>query len=236
MIHRTKEADIHYLRIGSGPPLVLLHGNGEDHRVFLELADALKATYTLYPIDSRNHGSSTSTGDYTYANCARDVIGLLDALALKNAFLLGFSDGGIIGLMVAIERPRLLSGLIVAGANLNPKGLKKSCRQAIQRDYDAYRRSSDLLMLREPDIKKEDLKRIGIPTLVLAGENDLVHRAHTQSIARHIPKSELLILKDHDHYDYILHSSRLEHVIRRFIIQTVRSKSTETTDRDERDV
>lgn len=236
MFYKRDDTHIHYLVTGSGPPLVLLHGNGEDHRIFLELTETLKASYTLYLIDSRNHGLSTGNGSYTYFACAEDMIGLFDSLRLKHAFLLGFSDGGIIGLMIALKRPRLLSGLIVAGANLNPQGLKKSCRQAIRRDYDTDHRSSDLLMLSEPDIKKEELMRISTPTLVLAGEHDVVHRAHTHSIARHIPKSELLILAGHDHYDYIRNTSRLEHVVRAFITNSRESEGTETTEDDENDV
>jgi pimeloyl-ACP methyl ester carboxylesterase len=236
MIYQRDDARIYYLEIGSGPPLVFLHGNGEDHRIFMELAATLKDSFTLYLIDSRNHGSSISASAYSYFACAEDMIGLLDSLGLQNTFLFGFSDGGIIGLMIAIERPRLLSGLIIAGANLNPQGLKKSCRQAINRDYDAYHRSSDLLMLKEPNIKKEELMTISIPTLVLAGEHDVVHRAHTYSIARHLPHSKLLILKDCDHANYICHTSRLDDVIRTFIADNTKSKGSKTSNDDKNDV
>lgn len=217
MIFKGQNAKIHYVRIGSGPPLVFLHGNGEDHRIFLVLANALKHDFTLYLVDSRHHGSSISSGAYTYDSCAEDMIELIGSLGLERPSLFGFSDGAIIGLLVAMKKPGLLSKLIVAGANLNPQGLKPTCLKAIKKDYETYARPSDLLMLTEPEITKEELKGIRSKTLVLAGEHDLVHRGHTYSIASAIPNSRLIILADHDHYDYVIRSVRLKDIIRDFL-------------------
>ena len=90
---------LYYEIIGSGRPLVMLHGNGEDHTIFQEAADVLSRQFACYLIDTRDHGKSTPVKELHYTDMAEDVLAFLEEKDLKDAVLYGFSDGGIIGLL-----------------------------------------------------------------------------------------------------------------------------------------
>src|SRR5699024_4874913 len=119
-VNNTK---LYYEIIGKGDPLILLHGNGEDHHIFDSEVTILKDYFTCYCIDSRGHGQSMPIEKYDYQDMANDLIAFITQLNLHKVTLYGFSDGGIIGLLIA-SQTNLLSRLIISGANCNPHGLK----------------------------------------------------------------------------------------------------------------
>ena len=125
MILAVGAVELFYEKQGKGRPLILLHGNGEDHHIFDESVDALAKEWTVYRPDSRGHGQSSPVREFHYQDMAEDIISMIEELQLVRPCLYGFSDGGITGLLIAAQRPDLLSGLIISGANLNPKGLKR---------------------------------------------------------------------------------------------------------------
>ena len=170
----VNDVSLYYEVIGSGQPLIMLHGNGEDHTIFDKAAAILSEHFTCYLLDSRGHGQSSPVENLSYQAMADDVIAFIDALGIQKPILYGFSDGGILGLMVAMKRPDLLSRLIISGANLNPKGVKSSLYVMLKVITFFKKDPKLLLMLREPQIKPEDLKAITVPTLVLGGSKDLI--------------------------------------------------------------
>jgi pimeloyl-ACP methyl ester carboxylesterase len=210
---------LYYEVQGRGRPLILLHGNGEDHTIFEELTACLAGEYRVYAVDSRDHGRSSRMARISYGIMASDVTALIETLQLQGAVLYGFSDGGIVGLLVAAERPELLSGLIVSGANLDPGGLKPSFLWRMRLEYLLKRDRKTGMMLREPDISPEKLKRIKIPVLVTAGEKDLIREEHTRMIAANIPGSSLKIFPGETHGSYVVHSGRMAPVIRGFLTE-----------------
>ena len=121
---KVNDIVLNYDVVGSGYPIILLHGNGENYTIFNKLIDKLKEDYTVYAVDSRCHGESDDTEEVSYNLMAEDIIAFIKELNIENPMLYGFSDGGIVGLLVAIKEPELLSKLIVSGVNINPKGLK----------------------------------------------------------------------------------------------------------------
>ena len=207
---------LYYEVMGTGAPLIMLHGNGEDHRIFGPAAAALSRHYQVYTVDSRCHGESDETEELSYELMAGDLIGFIRALSLEKPIFYGFSDGGIIGLLIAIKEPELLGELIVSGANVNPDGLCPSERKLI---HEAALSGDRLcqLMDREPDISPEELKKIAVPTVVLAGELDLILRSHTQLIADSIPGSRLEFLPGEDHSSYIAYSEKLAPILEKYL-------------------
>lgn len=109
--------DLWYEKAGSGPAVVLLHGNTESSKIFGVLTEQLKHRFTVYAIDSRCHGKSTKTDEISYELMADDVAAFIEELRLEQPVLYGFSDGGIIGLILASKHPALLGKLMVSGAN-----------------------------------------------------------------------------------------------------------------------
>lgn len=116
--------EIYYEKCGSGKPLILLHGNKEDHTIFNKLINALMDRFTIYALDSRGHGKSGITDEFHYSDMADDVLNLIDELKLDKPCFYGFSDGGIIGLLCCIKRPDAFEKMIISGANITTKGLK----------------------------------------------------------------------------------------------------------------
>ena len=208
---------IYYEKSGQGDPILLLHGNGGSHGEFDVLTADLELDYTVYAMDSRGQGLSARPAEFHYQDMADDVVRLIQTLEIRKPAIYGFSDGGIIGLLVASQHPDLISKLMISGANLSPRGVRRLVRYQIKRLARKTQDPLQTLMLQEPHITEEDLARISCPTLVLAGSMDVILPRETRRIADGIPNSELLILPRETHSSYVLHSPKLGPILRKFL-------------------
>ncbi|RHQ15433.1 alpha/beta hydrolase [Clostridium sp. AM48-13] len=121
---------------GSGQPMVLLHGNGEDSSYFVNQISFFESKYLVIAVDTRGHGRSPrGCGTFTLERFADDLKGFLDRRGLRRIILLGFSDGGNIALIFALKYPGYVDRLILNGANLNPFGMKPSVLADVAREY-----------------------------------------------------------------------------------------------------
>lgn len=209
MFFQTDSAKLFYETAGYGQPLLLLHGNGEDSRIFDKIIEPLSQKYQVFALDSRDHGRSEATGALSYENMARDVLSFCKGLNLSDVTLYGFSDGGIVALLAASQEPALFSRLVVSGANIRPDGLQFWFRAACRVGYFFSRKPRVKMMLEEPNITAGQLKKITACTLVLAGERDIIRKQHTLEIAAAIPGSELILIKGENHASYVIHSRKL---------------------------
>lgn len=205
-------------KTGAGSPIILLHGSGEDHGIFDTVVPSLAEHFTVYAVDSRGHGRSTPAEHYDYRQMAGDIYNLIQVLHLEKPAVLGFSDGGILGLLLAIDHPDLLDRLVVCGANANPQGLSVAVRTAIKANWMLTRDGKQELMLTQPCISREELESIRVPVLVLAGERDMVRPAHTRAIAQAIPGARLLVLPGQSHASYVVHSDLLYPAVQGFLL------------------
>ncbi len=196
---------------GKGPAMVLLHGNGEDHRIFSRAADYLGQKFTLYMIDSRGHGESSPVSEYHYEDMADDLAEFIRKLKLDRPIVLGFSDGGIVGLIYASEHPEGLSHLFACGANTRPEALKglSMALLRMKRHPDAKER----MMLSEPHLTDEMLSSITAPVTVVAGSRDCVDRKDTYRIASAVQDGKAVIMSRADHSSYIVGSTRIVDVV-----------------------
>lgn len=197
-----------FIEKGHGEALILLHGNGENCDYFQGQIDEFSHYYHIYAIDTRGHGK-TPRGDapFTIRQFADDLLGFMDAHKIKKAHLLGFSDGGNIAMIFALKYSDRVGRLILNGANLNAKGVKRSVQIPIEIGYRiAYlfagiskkaRQNAEMLglMVNDPNVSPEELTGIRSKTLVIAGTNDMIKDNHTRLIARSIPGSRLVIIK-----------------------------------------
>ena len=198
---------LNYEVTGSGRPLILLHGNGEDHKIFDEAVSQLKSQFTCYAVDSRDHGDSSPCPELHYQDMADDMIAFMDQLDLRNVLFFGFSDGGIIGLLCAMKTDRITT-LVAAGANATPDGVKPMLKRFMKLISRFTLDSKIRLMLNEPHITENDLRSIKAKTLVLAGEKDVVTDHETKFIAANIPGATLRFVKGEGHGSYIVHSTK----------------------------
>lgn len=193
------EIRLHYEEQGSGKPLILLHGNGEDGSYFTEQVRYFSDRYRVIAVDTRGHGKSPrGEAAFTIRQFAEDLHDFMEKLGIKKAHILGFSDGGNIALVFAIRYPRMVDGLILNGANLELDGLEPEVQKEILDAYakvqpfaaknpDAKREAELLeLMINDPNIPIRELERVKARTLVIAGTEDMIKREHTEVIGSRI--------------------------------------------------
>ena len=206
------DISLHYLEKGQGKPLILLHGNGEDNSYFVYQVAYFSRFYRVMAIDTRGHGQSPrGTAPFSIQQFAEDLRGFLDQHDIPKAHILGFSDGGNIALTFALHNPERVDRLILNGANLFPAGVKSTVQLPIVLGYHTAslfaKRSPKAkenaallgLMVKEPNIRPEELNGLTVPTLVIAGTKDMIRESHTRLIARSLPNARLVLLPG-DHF------------------------------------
>ena len=206
------DIQLHYTIAGQGFPLVMLHGNGEDHTYFKHQMAPFSERYQVIALDTRGHGQSPrGTAPFTLEQFAEDLKGFLDSREISRCHLLGFSDGANIALLFALKYPDYVEKLVLNGADLSPSGVKLSTQapivlgwgllQVIRRLDKRAQPKWELLdlMTTQPHIKPERLSALTMPVLVIAGDRDMIRERHTWLIARSIPNSRLSILPG-DHF------------------------------------
>lgn len=193
---------LHYIEKGTGFPLILLHGNGEDLTYFEHQIEYFSKSRRVIAIDTRGHGQSPrGSKPFTILQFAEDLLHFMDDLEIEMADLLGFSDGGNIALTFALQHQNRTRSLILNGANLSPRGVKFSVQAPIVLGYYTAKLlggkdKAELLglMVKEPHISPNELHSILVPTLVIAGNHDMIKEEHTKIIASSLPNATLSIL------------------------------------------
>lgn len=210
---------LHYEKVGMGPALLLLHGNGESHRSFDEIAPALAEQFTVYGVDSRGQGASSHQGEpVTYEQMTEDIDLFIQALQLNDVSIMGHSDGAIIALMLGIQKKEYLSHLILLSINLNTSDLTQETKDLINDLYEESGHSPMVeLMLHEPNIPHEDLLQVEVPTLVVAGDNDIMDVDEYARIARLLPVSHLYTVPGTNHMNFLIGTDRIATEVIRFL-------------------
>ncbi|MEG0313980.1 MAG: alpha/beta hydrolase [Erysipelotrichaceae bacterium] len=210
-------AKICYTQYGyeQAPCLVLLHGNGEDSSYFQNQIEYFEKDYHVIAIDSRGQGKSElNTDTITIKMIAEDIIQILEALNIKQAHILGFSDGANVALYIATEYPKVVKSLILNGANYNVKGLKSYVKISTEIESTLYYILSGLklenkydknlilneLMLENQALDINKIKEIKVKTLIIVGEKDMIKIDHTKQLATAIKNSELVVVPQASHF------------------------------------
>src|SRR5215204_5867290 len=199
---------------GEGQPLLLIHGNGGSMKHFVNQIPFFAKKYKVIAADSRAQGKSQDNGDsLNYEMMADDYAALLDAMKIDSAFVIGWSDGGINGLLLASRHPEKVKKLAVASANLWPDStaMQKEFLDLIRPMYSDLKNKSnrtaaekkDLkltrMMVEEPQISLSEINKIKCPALVIGGDHDVIKEEHTMLIYKNIPKAYLWILPNSGH-------------------------------------
>lgn len=203
---------LYYETYGQGEPLLLLHGNSESIASFRLQIPELAKHFKVIAVDTRGQGRSTEDGKpYSYDLFAADMNAFLDHLGIDSARILGWSDGGNTGLIMAMQFPAKVKRLVTMGANVFIdktvvdgwvfRELRKQLSEL--KNDTAYARRNRVrlinLLLTEPNHSFAELRGIKCPVLVLAGEKDVIREEHTRAIARSIPNATLLIAPKETH-------------------------------------
>ena len=199
---------LYYEVYGSGEPLILLHGNGGSINSFSNQIPFFEKYYKVIAIDSRLQGKSGGSPDsISYELMASDFCALLDYLHIKSTNVLGWSDGGIDGIIMAMNCPEKVNKLAVTGANTVPDTTSITNADLLgMKDFVAHPGLSSKtaialtqMMIDQPNILYADLGKILCPVLVMAGDHDMIKREHTIKISQSIPSATLCIFPDSNH-------------------------------------
>lgn len=205
--------NIYYESYGAGEPLLLLHGNSQSIISFKAQIPQLSKKYRVIAVDTRGQGKSGDDGKtYTYDLFAADMNALLDYLHINSAHIVGWSDGGNTGLIMAMKYPAKVKKLVTMGANIfiDKTVVEKLVFKEIDHLFRELKNDTTSwgknrirllnMLLTEPRYSFDELKAVHCPVLVMAGEKDLIKPVHTKQIAEHIPGSTLLIAPKETHY------------------------------------
>ncbi len=205
---------MYYETYGTGKPLLMIHGNGGSGASFSENVSYFAKKYQVILLDSRAQGKSVDTKDsLSFEMMADDEAAFLTALHIDSAYVLGFSDGGINALCLAMRHPGKVIKIASTGANLwpdstaiNPSSWKSDQKRFLTTDVKSFKTTEDknrwklfLLDWLQPNITLESLHTIKCPSLIIGGDNDLINVQHTALIFQHIPQAYLWILPNSGH-------------------------------------
>ena len=223
------DIELFYREKGSGEPLVLLHGNGEDGSYFVHQIEHFQSRYRVIALDTRGHGRSPrGSAPFTIRQFALDLYDFLRAHEIPSAVLLGFSDGANIAMQFALDHPEMVRALILNGGNLDPSGVRRSTQLPIELGYRiakhfasrsaGARKNAELLglMVNDPNISPLELAKLTMPTLVVCGTKDMIRESHTRMIAENIPNARLVILPG-DHFVANRHPAEFNQVVDDFL-------------------
>ncbi|AMJ66056.1 alpha/beta fold hydrolase [Hymenobacter sp. PAMC 26628] len=212
---------LYYETYGAGPPLLLLHGNGGSIASFQHNIAYFARRYRVIAVDSRAHGRSVDAGDsLSFEMMADDFAALLTSLRIDSANVIGWSDGGISALALALRHPAKVRRLVATGANLAPDSTaltpalwlqqQRSYRENQGRARTTPAQKNDwkvfLLDVFQPNIPLAALRRVGAPALIVAGDGDVITLEHTVAIYRHLPRARLWVVPNSGHGTLIEHA------------------------------
>jgi len=216
---------------GQGQPLLIIHGNGGSINNFIYQIPYFSKKYKVIIADSRAQGRSADPGDsLSYEMMADDYAALLDAMKIDSADVIGWSDGGINALLLAIRHPEKVKKLASTGANLVPDttAVPQQIWDMVYPSYNALKTKSSRtveekaqykllrLLIEQPHIPLTDLHKISCPSLIMGGDHDVIKPEHTMLIFQNIPKAYLWILPNSGHSTPIVYKDEFNNVVDRF--------------------
>jgi len=234
-------ADIHYVAYGHGDPVLLLHG-GLSNKLswFSQIPWLVASGRRVVLIDTRGHGDSTpGSSKLSYQVFAEDTLRVLDRLDIQRTDIIGWSDGGIIALLLGIEAPQRVRRIVAISANFRPSGLIPEADRSRNEPHNiSLRKITDRLhswwsgagekhaaleaeikelWRTEPQLDHSDLQAITAPTLVIVGENDIIDLVHSSELAQKLANGRLEIVPEAGHAAPITHALQINQLIASFL-------------------
>jgi pimeloyl-ACP methyl ester carboxylesterase len=230
---------IWYAEFGRGAPVILLHGGLANANYWGNQIPVLAKHNRVIVMDSRGHGRSTRDGaPFGYDLMASDVVALMDFLKIPKAAIVGWSDGAIIGLDIAIHHPERVKKLFAFAANSDPSGVKDVGESPVfthfiartEKEYEQLSQTPDQyktfleeitkMWATQPDFSGQQLQGITVPTWIVDGDHDeAIKRDNILFMAKEIPRARLLIQPDVSHFSFMQNPQRFNRDVLRFLKQ-----------------
>jgi pimeloyl-ACP methyl ester carboxylesterase len=226
---------IYYAVRGSGPTLIFLHGGGDSgEHSFMRQLDVFSEHHHIVAPDQVGQGRTPDVpGPLSYTAMMEDTAELLRMLKLQRVDVVGFSDGGILALMLAVRHPEMVRRLVISGVNISPEGLRPEDLEELRATQSLKPTTIDeklthlwLTSPTEAELNLGLLSKITQPVLVISGDRDAITLEHTLQIFHALPDAELCVLPGTDHATFSGRSEWLNPIIRAFLD---RPRSTAST-------
>src|ERR1700732_1372677 len=229
---------IHYAIYGQGTPVIFLHGGLANTDYWGNQVAPVAAHHTVILMDSRGHGRSTRDArPYGYDLMADDVVALMDTLKIARADIVGWSDGGILGIDLAMRHKDKVGKVFAFAANTVTSGVKdgvennptfaafieragheSTASSATPKEYDAFVAQISKMWASQPNWTDAQLKAITASVLVVDGDHDeAIKREHTEYIAATIPRAGLLILPSASHFAFLQDPELFNYAVLHFL-------------------
>ncbi|HLX92856.1 MAG TPA: alpha/beta hydrolase [Puia sp.] len=222
---------------GEGQPLLIIHGNGGSINNFVYQIPYFSKKYKVVIADSRAQGKSADPGDsLSYEMMADDYAALLSAMKIDSALVIGWSDGGINAVLLAIRHPEKVKMMAVTGTNLWPDttAVPQEVWDMVAPEYNSLKGKTNLspqqktqwklmrLLVEQPHIPLSDLNGIRSPALVIGGDHDVIKPAHTLLIFQNIPRADLWILPNSGHSTPVVYKDDFNRIVDSFFSRPYR--------------
>ena len=217
---------IYYALRGSGPTLVFLHGGGDSgEHSFVHQLDVFSEHHRIVAPDQVGQGRTPDIpGPLSYTAMMVDTAVLLRKLKLQHVDVVGFSDGGILALMLAVREPQLVGRLVISGVNIAPEGLRPEDLEELRATQIPKPTTIEQKLARlwytsptEEELNLALLAKITQPVLVISGDRDAIMLEHTLKIFHALPHAELCVLPGTDHATFSGRSEWLNPIIGAFL-------------------
>jgi pimeloyl-ACP methyl ester carboxylesterase len=230
----------YYEALGAGQPLVLLHGGMCPVETWAGLVTQLSGSYRVFTPERRGHGRTSDPGPITYENMATDTIAFLEAIGAGPVHLVGWSDGAVVALLVALWRPDLVERLVYVGNAINRDGVPTEVEAMAEHlspdmlppmlrqihddvspdgpeHFDIVFEKLAHLWKTEPTLELSELESLSVPTLLVAADHDMVTVEQLAAAQRAIPDAQLAIVPGTDHGFPMEHPDLLASLLHRFL-------------------
>lgn len=232
---------MYYEIYGTGAPLVLIHGNGASINSMREQIPYFSKNYQVIAVDSRSHGKTIDDGDsLSYDQMAADLNVLLDSLHIDSTYIIGHSDGGIVGLVMAYRYPSKVKKLVAMSPNSRPDSAVLYPKDEVQSKIDFTKYEDSLkagfttvkhklkllrLMNDYPHISAEELGSIKVPAMIMTSDRDVILLSHIIEIFNAIPGAELSVLPGSTHNAHRKNASVFNETVSHFFQKNMSKES-----------
>jgi pimeloyl-ACP methyl ester carboxylesterase len=225
---------------GQGKPLLLIHGNGGSIKDFSSTIPFFSKRYQVIAVDSRAQGKTIDRGDsLSFEMMADDFAELLNQMHIDSTFVIGWSDGGINAILLALRHPEKVIKMVSTGANMTPdsSAIIPSSWMDEQKQYERDKNKTwttekekndwKLFMLDwlQPNVPLTDLRAIRCPSLIICGDHDVITIAHTLGIYSNIPNAYLWVIPNSGHGTLVEHRDLFNTVVDKFLQEPYQNRN-----------
>lgn len=221
-------AEMYYEIFGQGEPLLLLHDAGQNMRSFQKQINGLSRNFRVISVDFRGLGNSKSGPQVlSYDLLAEDIGLFINELQLENVHLLGWGDGGIVALYLALQQKHSLGKVVIYSTALSADTAayypeiagwyEEQSTLLWANPAKAFESQFMKMKLAGSGILLSDLKKIQLPVLVIAAEKGLIREKHNNLIRKNLNMGQIAVIPGGNYFSPETHGIIFNEMVSHFL-------------------